>query len=317
MKQSTVTLSTVTVTYNSENEIQDFLDSLLDARKYIDVEVIIVDNGSEDKTMQMCKEHILQPILIENNADLGIAKGNNKGLKQAQGLYVALLNPDIYFTGEILKGVIDYLEQTPHVMAAAPALVYPDGSQQISARNGFQTVINEIFIQTGLWKIAVKLNFRRDFFKGVYYGDKQKPVEAKQIITAFLVFRKEVFEKIGYWDEQFFFCGDDVDFCKRMNDNNMPLHVLPYLKSVHIKGYSLKKDPFTGHLHYTKSELKFLRKHYGRIAPLILFIFYRVWFFVLFCYTIFRRYVFGNRKYEKGMEIYRKLSFMSYRNYLA
>jgi len=127
-------ISIVIVTWNSGKWIKRCLDSILATSGDLKIEIILVDNFSKDKTLEILKAYSSQIKLIQNSSNLGYAKGCNQGLKIAQGNYVLLLNPDTEIKENSLKKMVDFMEKTPEAGAVGPQLVDFEGQIQPSCR---------------------------------------------------------------------------------------------------------------------------------------------------------------------------------------
>src|SRR3989337_865868 len=101
-------ISIIIVTWNSEKWIKRCLDSILATSGDLKIEIIVVDNFSKDKTLEILKLYGSQIKLIQNPSNLGYAKGCNQGLKIARGNYILLLNPDTGITANSLKKMRDF-----------------------------------------------------------------------------------------------------------------------------------------------------------------------------------------------------------------
>ena len=125
-------LSIIILNYKSSGLTRECLRGLLAADLKLDHEIIVVDNNSEDNIGAILTKEFPQVKFIELEVNRGYAAGNNAGIKQAQGEYILILNPDItVFAGQIEK-LVDFMENNSRVGLAGPRLVNPDGSLQYS-----------------------------------------------------------------------------------------------------------------------------------------------------------------------------------------
>src|SRR5690349_16694034 len=136
-------LSIVTVTYNSENFIGRFLDSVI-KNLPPESEIVVVDSGSEDDTVGVLKKYQNKIKIIESKQNIGYGKGNNLGAKEAKGDYILILNPDIKVIDSAIAKLLDFIKQHPAAGIVAPKLIQPDGKTQPSVRK-LPTISRAIF----------------------------------------------------------------------------------------------------------------------------------------------------------------------------
>lgn len=269
-----VSLSVVIVTYKSESFIRDCLFSL---PKREDYEIIVIDNGSLDKTPEIIKKEFPWVKLVVNKKNLGYAQANNQGIKKSQGKYILLLNPDAWVKDDGIEKMIRFLKENPTVAVLAPRILNPDGTIQDSIREfpDYKILFWEI---TGLSRLFPKSPiFGRWRMKGFDYTKMQ---EVPQPMTSALLFRREVFEKVGFFDEDFTIYYNDVDLLKRINDRGLKVLYFPFAEVIHKRGATTKI--FWGRMIFEqhKSMYQYFKKHKkGKL------------FYPLFLYTALLRLV--------------------------
>jgi GT2 family glycosyltransferase len=153
MKQ--IDLSIIILNYNTQDWVQNVLNSVF-AYPLINFsfEVIVVDNASSDDSVQIVKQKFPQVKLIESPENGGFAKGNNLGIKEANGRYIMLLNSDAEFTKETdLDACINYLDEHPTVGILTPKVLLPDGSVDLASHRGEPTPWAALSYFSGLEKL--------------------------------------------------------------------------------------------------------------------------------------------------------------------
>lgn len=145
-------VSIVIVTYNNGRDIKNCLNSIL-SQNEIPFEIILIDNNSSDKTVQIVQKEFPGVKLIVNSTNLGYAQANNQGISQSQGKYILLLNPDTQLADNTLAKMVQFMELNPQYSALAPKLLNPDGSVQASLRTfpDYEILVWEI---TGLSRLS-------------------------------------------------------------------------------------------------------------------------------------------------------------------
>jgi len=226
-------LSIILVTYKSEDTIVQLLDSLKRSVAGYSFEVIVVDNNSIDRSADLSEKHKLKPKVIRNKENLGFSKAVNRGLKEASGEYILLLNPDTLPVGLAIKRLLDFAKAHPDMGAVAPALLDLDGAVQPSCFR-FPTIWNAI---------------RRDFFGckncfGKYYPGKRTTQVDIAVFAAFLT-PTQVMKRIGGLDERYFLYYEDIEYCRQLKKLNLPVYFYPAPKVKHIHGAS---GNFASHL---------------------------------------------------------------------
>lgn len=258
MSQTDITI--IIVTWNSEKWIKGCLDSILATSGDLKIEIIVVDNFSKDRTLEILKPYGLQIKLIQNSSNLGYAKGCNQGLKIAQGNYVLLLNPDTEITENSLKKMRDFMEKTPEAGALGPQLVDFEGQIQPSCRRfpNYKLLLWELL---GLSRLCPKSKIFGAWKMGDF--DFKSTREVEQPMGSALFLRKKVIDQIGLMDERFFLFYNDVDFCYRIKQAGWKIYFYAEAKIFHFRGAS------TGQVRVKKIILShwghflYLKKYHG------------------------------------------------------
>lgn len=228
-----IDLSIITVGYRSEDTIGPFLDSILKSKDGLNKEVIVVDNYPMDRCVEIARKHPLKPKVLVNTENVGFSKAINKGIKNSQGKYILIINPDTRIKGNALRLLVDFAEKHPVLGAVAPKLLFNDGKVQPSVFM-FPTVGN-----------AIKHYFfgcKRCFNK-YFPGNKTTKVDVA-VMAVFLVPRATV-NQVGGLDERFFLYYEDVEYCRRLHQYKLPIYYYPKAVVMHVHGAS---GSFTSHL---------------------------------------------------------------------
>jgi GT2 family glycosyltransferase len=244
-------VSVVVVTYNALPWIERSLRSVEGAS-----ELIVVDHGSTDGTLELVRERFPRARVIEQE-NRGFGGGNNVGMRAASGDYVLLLNPDAWFLGDGFDRLVAFAETRPEAGIVGPKLLHPDGSLQRSVR-GFPTpwrIATEFFF---LRKLAPRSRLLNAFHGGP--ADHESVYDADWIGGACLLVRREALDAVGGFDEDFFLFSEEVDWCYRFRRQGWRVLFYPGAEVVHVIGAS--HDP-RRYADLVVSLLRFLRKHRG------------------------------------------------------
>lgn len=227
-------LSIIIVNYNTKDLLIQCLESVAQATKDLDVEIIVVDNGSTDNSVEESKR--FQVKLIENKKNLGYAAGNNVGIKQAQGKYILLLNSDTLVEKETIPKMLKFMEENPKVGVASCRVELPDGSLDPACHRGFPTPWASLTYFLGLEKLFPKSTIFGQYHLGFLLMDKPHEIDSPS--GAFYLVRHEVIEKVGLLDEDYFMYGEDLDWSYRIRQAGFKIMYYPGVKIIHYKKQS-------------------------------------------------------------------------------
>lgn len=260
-------ISIVIVTWNSQGYIRPCLDSLFSQDQ--DLEVIAVDNGSQDSTMDILREYGARITVIANQSNLGFARAVNQGLKLVSGDLILLLNPDTVLTLGALGAMAGYLAAHPQVWALGPQLLNPDGSVQHSCRQ-FPDGRIMFYEFTGLSRLFPKSKTFGRWRMG--YFDHLAPLEVQQPMGACLMVKREVLDKVGLLDEENFpMFFNEVDWCLRISRAGGQLYFLPQAKVYHHRGVSTRRVKKAMIISSHQSLTRYFSKHYpSRFSTLLI-----------------------------------------------
>jgi len=251
-------LSIVIVTWNSRDFIRNCLDSIFLLPEKVRYEIIVVDNGSSDETAKIVREFYPEVDLIENRKNSGYAKANNQGIKESQGKYLLLLNPDTQLMENSLASMREFMEGNPQAGALGPQLLNPDKSVQPSCREfpSFSALVWEFL---GLSRIFPKGRIFGRWRMGYFSFDQLREVD--QPMGSCLMLRRETLEELGGFDEKFSMFFNDVDLCYRIKNAGWKIYFYPGTQVIHHKGASTRKVKrrmiWFSHLAF----YKFFKKH--------------------------------------------------------
>jgi GT2 family glycosyltransferase len=275
-------LSIIIVSFNSEKILESCLLAIENSKGFSSSwEIIVVDNASSDQTTLMVNKKFPKIKMIYLKENIGFAAANNKGVAQSQGDFVLFLNPDVVVEKEAIKTVLDYLMFHKEVGIATAKLVLPDGKLDDSCHRGFPTPWNALCYFSGLTKIFPKIKIFSGYTMGYLNRNKIHEVDAAN--GAFMMVRRETGKQINWWDEDYFWYGDDLDFCYRAKENGWQVLFLPQVAALHYKGLSSGIKKHSNHLSTADLPIRiratnarfdvmkiFYQKHYQRKYPWIM-----------------------------------------------
>lgn len=255
-------VSIVIANWNTRDLLRACLQSLPERAGELAVEVLVTDNGSSDGSAEMVVTEFPHVHLIRNADNRGFVQANNQGLRAATGDYLFMLNSDAELRPGVIEALVAAVDRDPQVGAAAPRLVYPDGSPQSSVQR-FPRLVD--------WVMPAAVQHRRELaFDRALKLDR--PATVDWIVGAALLFRRDVLERVGPLDERYFMWLDDIDWCRKVRAAGLRCVFEPAVAVVHHKAKStslLSAGQFREQV--LDSEYLYLRLHHGRAATLLVF----------------------------------------------
>jgi GT2 family glycosyltransferase len=230
-------LSILIVTYNSRSLIDTLLKGLARQIDGLNAEVVLVDNASHDGTADAVAERHPWVHLIRSAQNLGFAAGNNLAARHAKGRVLLLLNPDaLPARGSVARGLA-LMDSDPSVGLAGARLLADDGATQPSARM-FPTLMQEAIVLSGL---AARFPKSRWFGRlDRTWADPASAAPVDWVPGAFALVRRDLFERLGGFDERFFLYYEEVDLCRRIRAAGYRVQYWPELRVHHIGGVSAR-----------------------------------------------------------------------------
>ena len=281
-------LSVIILNWNTQALLEKCLESLVCGQSEIALEVIVVDNASEDDSRTMVRDQFPQVKLICNPKNLGFGAGNNVALPAATGRYVMFLNSDTVVMAGAMALLVRYADAHPDIGILGPKLLNGDGSLQYSCRS-YPNLATGFFRNTPLGRLFPKNRFNTDYLLKDY--DHVAPRDVDWVSGAALMIRGSLLERIGGFDEDFFMYCEDVDLCWRCNHAPLILpetsvappqgaegtpaatwRVTYYPDAIiyHLIGKSSDLAPTRMTYEFHRSQYLFYKKHYARSMPLVL-----------------------------------------------
>lgn len=236
-------LSVIIVNYNTRNLLDDCLDSLLAAVPPTNgLEIIVVDNASSDGSQEMVRKKYPQVQLIASAENRGFSAANNLGAAQANGRSLLFLNSDTVLSEEALVQPLDYLDAHPNAGAVTVRLIYPNGERDPDNHRGFPTPWNAMCHFSGLGRLFPGSPRFNGYFQT--YADFDQTHVVPVIAGSFMMMPRSVYDQLGGWDEAYFFYGEDIDMCYRINEAGYEIIYFPHVEVLHYKGASsgLRKE---------------------------------------------------------------------------
>src|SRR5690606_35664482 len=246
---------------NVRHFLEICLHSVNFALKNIDAEIFVVDNHSQDGSVEMVREKFPQVILMANTSNVGFGKANNQAIRVAKGEYVLVLNPDTVMPEDFFTKILDYLDQHPDVGALGPRLIDGKGQFAPDSKKSFPTLSVAIFKTTGLNKIFSKSPYINKYY-AVSVGENEV-AEVEVLSGCCMMLRRSAIDKAGgAFDEDSFMYCEDVDLSYRLQKSGFKNIYFPKVDLIHYKGESTKKATLIYVRVFNDALIKFVKKHY-------------------------------------------------------
>ncbi len=252
-------LSIIIVNYNVKEFLQNLLHSITKSAGRIKYEIIIVDNASNDGSVEFIKEKFPGVKLIANKENLGFSKANNLGLAIAQGKYLLLLNPDTLLREDTIQKMMEFFESAPDAGLAGCKILNPDGTLQLACRRSFPGPWTSFCKVTGLSSLFPSSKIFARY--NLTYLDENQTYEVDAISGSFMMMKKDVYEKVGGLDEEFFMYGEDLDLCYRIQKSGYKVYYVHSTQIIHYKGESTKRSSFDETKVFYDAMNLFVKKH--------------------------------------------------------
>ena len=252
-------LSIIIVNYNVKEFLQNLLHSIDKAAQTISTEVIVVDNASDDGSVDFIREKFPGVKLFANDKNLGFSKANNIALKEAKGKYLLLINPDTLVREDTFTKIIEFFETHPEAGLAGCKILNPDGTLQLACRRSFPGPWTSFTKVTGLSALFPRSKMFARY--NLTYLDENQTYEVDAISGSFMMFTREVFEKVGGLDERFFMYGEDLDLCYRIQQEGYKVFYVSSTQIIHYKGESTKRSSLDETKFFYNAMHLFVKKH--------------------------------------------------------
>lgn len=257
-------VSVVIVNWNTRELLQDCLNSLPWDSQRVELEVIVVDNGSEDGSPEMVEQHFPQVRLIRNEDNLGFVLANNQGLRAATGDFLLMLNSDTEVQPGAIERLVEVLAEDEQIGAAGARLLNADGTPQI---------FGGPFPRLRHLLTPSSIQYARDLQAEREGLTMEAPLqEVDWLIGAAVMTRRDVLERVGPLDERYFMWFDDFDWGRKLQRGGYRRVMVSDARVVHLVRQSasrLRPRALTAQI--LDSEYLYLRLHEGRAVTLLVY----------------------------------------------
>lgn len=254
-----VTLSIIVLTYNSSKYISNCLESIIE--KYSTeiksnvIELIIADNESSDATIKTAEKYNKFGVkIVNNNKNLGFAKGNNEAVKKTHGRYILFINPDTELIYGSLPEMVDIFEKDDLLGVVGGKMVDFNGKNELSCGKEY-SLLRTFFLAAGLDSVCGNR----------FSPNRQREVDS--VSGGFMIVRASLFEKLHGFDENFFMYIEDIEFCLRVKKVGYRVMFSPAATIKHLGQGSSNKSFAIANIY--KGLLYLYKKHHSRFSYVV------------------------------------------------
>ncbi|MGC5746216.1 glycosyltransferase family 2 protein [Chryseobacterium sp. NFX27] len=254
-------LSIIIVNYNVTRLLRNCLLSIQKYTEGENYEVIVIDNASTDTSWSDLIPEFPKVHFISSEHNEGFAVANNKAIKTAAGEYVLLLNPDTELEGYYMKDILDFADSKPDFGCLGIKMHDAEGNFLPESKRSVPDMFNSFE--------KLFTNFKRSNSKSYYRSDiDENAVTEVDVVTgAFLLIRREIYEKLGGLDEAYFMYGEDIDLCYTLLRSGYKNYYYGKASLLHHKGESTIKDEVYLDRFYGAMQI-FIDKYYRESKPM-------------------------------------------------
>lgn len=253
-------LTIVIVNYNVKYFLEQCLHSVYKALNSIDAEVCVVDNASSDQSVEMVAEKFPDVKLIANKDNVGFSKANNQAIREANGEYVLLLNPDTVVEEDTFDKVVSFMDEHSDAGGLGVKMIDGKGSFLPESKRGLPTPSVAFYKIFGLSKLFPKSKIFGKYHLGYLANNEIHEVDV--LAGAFMLLRKSVLDEIGLLDEDYFMYGEDIDLSYRIQKSGAKNYYYPDTSIIHYKGESTKKGSINYVFVFYRAMVIFAKKHF-------------------------------------------------------
>ena len=279
-------VSIIIVNYSNRNDLLKTLESLFLDPEMSKYEVIVIDNASDDDSVEAVRREFSAVKVITLPENAGYAKANNCGAEGASGRFLLFLNNDTEVAPGTIGKILDIKKNHPDFGIVAPLIFYADGSLQLSRGKDLH-LHSEIF-----------LKYFAERWHRWRFRTKKSPMDRNVdwVSGACFMIERILYRQVEGFDEGFFLYIEDADLGKRVRQLGYKIHLTSQARIIHHSGKSVAKMPGRALLEAKRSQLYYYCKHNSRGALAVLKLYLRLRFWL-------RRWMCRWRGDAQGQEI--------------
>lgn len=259
-------LSIVVISFNTVSVLRNCLNSVFGHCKRLNIEVFVVDNASIDGSPTMVEQEFPEVRLVRNEHNRGFAAANNQAMEESTGRHVLLLNSDTVVLGDVLRDSVAYLDEHPDVAAMGCRVLNSDYSLQLSCTQ-VPGLLNLFLLTSGLSRLPWPRWLGRYQMR---HWDHEGERDVSVISGCYLMARREAINSVGLLDDDFFFFGEETDWCTRFRKAGWRVVYAPVGEIIHYGSASAVSLGHRRDMLLTSGLVRYHKKHSGAfVASLV------------------------------------------------
>ncbi|RYZ47619.1 MAG: glycosyltransferase, partial [Sphingobacteriales bacterium] len=261
-------VSVIIVSYNVQFFLELCLDSVAQATRGMDAEIIVVDNNSSDESCRLVAEKFPAVKLIANKENAGFSRANNQALTLASGEYIHYLNPDTVLPEDFYEKTILFMDQHPEIGCLGPRIIDGRGQYAPDSKKSFPSLWTSIYKITGLSAIFPKSKVFNNYY-AAHIGEHETAEVAILSGCCMLVRKTAMMASGGPFDEAYFMYCEDFDLCHRLTLHGHKNYYFPETTIIHYKGESTRKLSYRYMKIFYGALRLFVKKYYPKTMGMI------------------------------------------------
>lgn len=290
-----IDITVVIVNYKVKEYIANLLNSIYKAKGALSVQIIVVDNNSNDESVEFLKKRYPKVTYIENKENLGFGVANNQAINIADGEFTLIINPDTLVSEDTLEVMLSHMRKHPKCGASGCKILNPDGTFAPESKRSVPTLGTAISKVLGLNSIFPKSKVFGSYYLGWIHENEFAHIPV--LSGSFMFWRTDVLQHLNGFDERFFMYGEDIDLCYRIQNTEYHIDYVPNTSIIHYKGESTRKGDLKYVRIFNKALYQFFEKHQSKNYSQI----FRSLIFTAIWARIFISFIVNNLKSLKAL----------------
>jgi GT2 family glycosyltransferase len=294
-----IDVSIIIVNWNTCELLRDCLRSLCTQRRADHCELIVVDNGSSDGSVEMVREEFGQVNLMASADNLGFAAANNLGMSMATGRYVLLLNSDTIVLDNAVEKTVAFADRYADTAVVGCRVLNPDLSLQNTCFM-FPSILNLFLFSTYLYRLFPSSRFFGR--ERMTWWPRNDAREVDVVTGCYMLVRRAALDDVGPMDDQFFMYYEETDWCFRFKAKGWKNRFTPDAQIIHIGGASAGKLGAQRARIKSQSFIRFVSKHWSKPEAAVGILAFAFFYLVRLAVLLPKKLLVPNRQDEKLIE---------------
>ena len=255
-------ISVVIVNYKVKEYISNLLSSLYKAKGDYRLQIFVVDNKSDDGSIEYLESRYPDVVYIKNEENLGFGIANNQAIRLAEGEFTLIINPDTLVSEDTLEIMVQHMRSNPKCGASGCKILNPDGTYAPESKRSIPTISTAISKVLGLNTIFPKSKVFGSYYLG--WIDENETSKIEVLSGSFMFWRTDLLKEMQGFDERFFMYGEDIDLCYRIQNTEFHIEYVPSTSIIHYKGESTRKGDLKYVRIFNQALFQFFDKHHSK-----------------------------------------------------